>query len=110
MKKTIRITAWTVALSLVGGAMTALQAQDETRPPHHGRRQAPPLFKALDVDGNGTIDASEIANASASLAKLDKNGDGNLTRDELRPEHHSGKGPYGGSKMDKPAEAATPAQ
>ena len=45
----------------------------------------PPLIKALDTNGDGVIDASEIANASAALLKLDKNGDGKLTADEYLP-------------------------
>jgi hypothetical protein len=45
----------------------------------------PPLrliIKALDANGDGVIDAAEIANAPAVLKSLDKNGDGQLTRDE----------------------------
>ncbi len=53
---------------------------------HHGHRPPPsPLFMALDVNHDGVIDADEIANAPAALKALDKNGDGKLTRDELRP-------------------------
>lgn len=40
---------------------------------------------ALDTNGDGIIDEQEIANAPESLKKLDKNGDGKLTPDELRP-------------------------
>ena len=40
---------------------------------------------ALDVNHDGVIDASEIANAVAALKTLDKNQDGKLTQDELRP-------------------------
>jgi len=43
----------------------------------------PPIVKALDANGDGVIDASEIANATAALKTLDKNGDGQLTRDEF---------------------------
>jgi hypothetical protein len=39
----------------------------------------------LDADHNGVIDQQEIANASAALKQLDKNGDGQLTREELGP-------------------------
>lgn len=50
-----------------------------------GKRPVPPIIKALDANGDGTIDASEIANASIALKSLDKNGDGKLTPDETRP-------------------------
>ena len=40
---------------------------------------------ALDTDGNGEISESEIKGAVAALKKLDKNKDGKLTEDELRP-------------------------
>src|ERR1017187_7709453 len=49
---------------------------DAPRPP------LPLIIKALDANGDGVIDATEIANASAVLKSLDKNGDGKLTRDE----------------------------
>jgi hypothetical protein len=56
-------------------------------PPRHAPANAPrppiPLIvKALDANGDGIIDAAEIANAPAVLKSLDKNGDGVLTRDE----------------------------
>ncbi len=50
------------------------------RPPKH------PLNAALDANGDDVISAEEIENAVAALKKLDKNGDGKLTSDELRPE------------------------
>lgn len=55
-----------------------------------------PIVKALDANGDGVIDAKEIANASAALKKLDKNGDGKLTRDEYMPTHQKGQGGPGG--------------
>jgi hypothetical protein len=47
-------------------------------------------MQALDANGDGIIDEKEIANASAALKKLDKNGDGKLTPDELRPPRPEG--------------------
>ena len=42
-----------------------------------------PVLAALDADKNGEISAEEIDNAAAALKKLDKNGDGYLTRLEF---------------------------
>lgn len=44
-----------------------------------------PVIGVLDADKDGSISAKEISEASAALKKLDRNGDGNLTTDELRP-------------------------
>jgi len=52
-----------------------------------GHRHLPPsaILVALDTIHDGQLSADEIANASASLLTLDKNGDGILTHDELCP-------------------------
>lgn len=55
------------------------------RPPPPMRHPPNPLIVALDADKDGTISAAELANASTALATLDANGDGALTKDELRP-------------------------
>ena len=55
------------------------------QPPHRRgrpRHPMPLIIKALDTNGDGIIDANEIANAPAALKALDKNGDGQLTLDE----------------------------
>ncbi|MFN9853259.1 MAG: hypothetical protein ACK57P_15695 [Planctomycetota bacterium] len=44
-----------------------------------------PVIKALDVDEDGQLSATEIENASKSLMKLDKNGDGVISSEEMRP-------------------------
>jgi Ca2+-binding EF-hand superfamily protein len=49
------------------------------------KRQPAPVVSALDVDGDGKLSVQEIAKASAALRKLDKNSDGQLSRDEYRP-------------------------
>jgi hypothetical protein len=61
--------------------------------PPHGQRPKHPLEVALDANGDGVIDASEIANATAALKKLDTNHDGKLTEDEYRPQHPPGPPP-----------------
>jgi hypothetical protein len=62
-----------------------------------------PLLGALDANHDGVIDADEIKNASAVLLKLDKNGDGKLTRDEFigRPPGRQ-DGPPPGGPSDRP--------
>jgi Ca2+-binding EF-hand superfamily protein len=71
-------------------------------PPNAPRPPLPLIVKALDANGDGVIDAAEIANASAALKTLDKNGDGVLTPDEYigRPPHRGGNhrpdGGFGG--------------
>jgi len=61
-----------------------------------------PLVAALDANGDGTIDADEIAKASAALKTLDKDGDGKLAGDEYRPLPPGGFGGPGGPPMDGP--------
>lgn len=88
-----KITIALTALAL-GASAFAASAQDHGAgsngdSPHgremRGHRPPPPLMLALDANHDGVIDADEIANASAALKKLDENGDGKLTQDELRP-------------------------
>lgn len=45
-----------------------------------------PVLAALDADHDGEISATEAENASAALKSLDKNGDGQLTPDEVLPD------------------------
>jgi hypothetical protein len=99
MKNTIALM---MALGLTLPAIAF--AQDDDRPPQRppqgrdgapgfdGPRPIPPLMAALDANHDGVIDESEIKNASEALRKLDKNGDGKLTLDELRPRRSDGAG------------------
>ncbi len=55
-------------------------------PPAQERRERPrPVLLALDLDHDGTLSAAEIQAAPASLRALDRNGDGELTFDEMEP-------------------------
>ena len=63
-----------------------------------GMRGAPPspLMDALDTDKDGELSAEEIANAATALKTLDKDGNGKLTEDELRPQFGEGGPGEGG--------------
>ncbi len=64
-----------------------------------------PLIEALDTDHDGVISADEIAKAPESLAKLDKNNDGQLGPREYGPPPPQGQPPRDGDKPEaKPAQ------
>ncbi|MGA2280325.1 MAG: hypothetical protein ABSG80_08495 [Verrucomicrobiota bacterium] len=98
----------TIMLALVLGlATTACLAQPQGGPPNGGPpggRRPPqlPIIAALDTNHDGIIDSNEIANASAELLTLDKNGDGKLTADEYLPAQMA-NAPKGGSQPPLPA-------
>jgi hypothetical protein len=104
-------------VAVIGAVSIAAIAQDAGGPPQGepggpgiggpgqggrgmmGRRPMPAIVNALDANHDGVIDADEIANAVAVLKKLDKNGDGKLTREEymgkppMRPPQDGAGGP-----------------
>ena len=68
-----------------------------------------PVMAALDTNSDGTIDATEIEQASKSLKTLDKNNDGKLTPEELRPARPAGgPGAPGGAPGERPQRQAPP--
>jgi EF hand len=95
-----------VAQPLEGGPQND---NNQNGPPMRGRRPpAPAIVRALDANHDGIIESNEIANASAELKTLDKNGDGKLTPDEFmgpRPFRRGGpgRGPAGNPGMDENA-------
>ncbi|HEX4263607.1 MAG TPA: EF-hand domain-containing protein [Verrucomicrobiae bacterium] len=100
-KTMLAVLALSASALMVNAQDAGGPSPDDQRPPHQGpggpggpggmRRMPPsPVMEALDANHDGVIDADEIANASAALKKLDKNGDGKLTQDELRPHRPQG--------------------
>ncbi len=62
------------------------------------KRPASPLITAIDVNGDGTVDEKEISGSAEALKKLDKNGDGKITRDEAHPARAEGEKKHEGAK------------
>ena len=90
---------FSIALALATGACLVF-AQERRPEGERGREGGPPrmmtpLFAALATNGDGVIDAEEIANAPSALKKLDRNGDGKITEDEVRPAFGGRGGPGG---------------
>jgi len=75
----------------------------DTKPKH--KPPGPPLFGDLDTDHDGTISAAEITAAPTVLKKLDKNNDGYVTPDEIRP-----PGPPQGGHQGPPPQGGQPPQ
>jgi Ca2+-binding EF-hand superfamily protein len=59
-----------------------------------------PVLAALDADHDGEISETEILNSAAALRKLDKNGDGSLTPDELIPDQAANQAALILSRLD----------
>jgi Ca2+-binding EF-hand superfamily protein len=77
--------ALTIILALLLISVTMLMAQrDDSEQRSHIPK--PPVFKALDANNDDIISESELADAPSALKSLDKNADGQLTPDEMRPE------------------------
>jgi len=60
-------------------------AQPPERPDGPPPERRDGLRSALDTNGDHELDADEIKNATANLAKADRNGDGKIDHEEFRP-------------------------
>lgn len=108
VRLTQRMKSFLLSIVLASGLSAAaddgLSPKKEQGPPRgekggRGGGGQDVLFAVLDTDGDGSLSVAELKNAAITLRKLDKNGDGNLTRDELAP----AKGKKGGKgKGGKP--------
>jgi len=114
----MKIKAITLLALVAGLGAVSIIAQDA--PPTNRPGRGPggpggdamrrmPLMAALDTNSDGTIDATEIEQSSKSLKTLDKNSDGKLTPDELRPARPAGGQPGApGAPGERPARPAPP--
>ncbi len=68
-----------------------------------GGRMPSPIIEALDLNGDGILDADELRKASESLKALDVDGDGKLSPEEYRPARPGGfPGPGGHRPPGRP--------
>ena len=81
MERMIRFTA----VALIFTVAFTMQAQPSGAGGRGPGGMIIPVMAALDEDKDGVISASEIQNAEKSLTALDKNGDGKIDNNELRP-------------------------
>jgi Ca2+-binding EF-hand superfamily protein len=82
---------WIVVIGLTYGP--AVSPAQDGRGPGRGRFPVFNLgFTTLDTNGDGLLDAQEIAAAPALLARLDKNSDAQISSDEARPAMPEGRG------------------
>jgi Ca2+-binding EF-hand superfamily protein len=82
-----------ISLSLILAAVASAQSD---QPPVSYIRISP-ILNAIDTNQDGILSAAEIAASATQLRKLDKNGDGKLTRDEagIRMDQLPGRGGRG---------------
>ena len=95
-----------LGLTLLAVSAVVAQPPDGGRLGRPGLGMRPSMLRtALDADHDGIISAAEIKNAAAALKTLDKNGDGIITPDEIRPEgppRDGGGGPGGARREQGP--------
>jgi len=118
-----------LALLALGASTFIASAQDAggpppgDRPPRQGQGQGPgggqgmngrrprcrPWYEALDANHERRDRLPlKSPNASAALKKLDKNGDGKITQDEMRPQRPPGGDGQGRVRPAVLAETARP--
>jgi caffeoyl-CoA O-methyltransferase len=109
MSRRTCVMATTVVLVLGAQVAWSQRPPDAGRPRQGQGGPTNPLIRAFDTNGDGTLSAEEIEDASAKLKALDTSKDGSLTSDELRqafgPEQRRGgvgAEAGSGSGLDKP--------
>lgn len=88
--KAITITALLLAAA---GVACAQNRRDGERPQRPPMPPIPPILAFFDTDRDGEISEDEIDAASDKLAELDRNEDGRITREEMKPPRGEGDRP-----------------
>jgi Ca2+-binding EF-hand superfamily protein len=100
-----------ISLPLILAVIASAQnGPPRDQPPPMQFMQISPILSAIDTNHDGVLSAAEIAASATELKKLDKNGDGKLTRDEagIHMEQVRRPGP-GGGRGEGRREEETPA-
>jgi hypothetical protein len=94
----------TTTIHLSIALLAALANAREPQQPggHHPPPPVPPILAIFDTDRDGVISDDEIDDASDALAKLDRNDDGQITREELMPRPPQGGKPTGHPQGHRP--------
>ncbi|QEG25024.1 EF hand [Mariniblastus fucicola] len=75
-----------------GANSPANEPRGERGPRRNGRgNEGDSLVRALDSDRSGAIEADEIEKAALALQSMDRNGDGEISREELRGDDERGE-------------------
>ena len=110
MNARLKLTSLILGAALCGWGAWGQTDRPETAAPRGGPRGPgglPPALAVLDSDGDGALSEAEITAAPQSLKKLDRNGDRQITTEELRFGRGRGPGMRGRSAEDpRPADVA----
>lgn len=95
----MKTTTMHLSIALLAGIANAREPQQPGG--HHPPPPVPPILAIFDTDRDGVISHDEIDDASDALAKLDRNNDGEITREELMPPRpERGKPPKDGKRPE----------
>ena len=84
MNKYVLTAAMAVALGLTSGAALAGH--------HEGDHKGGKMMERVDTDGDGKVSAAEfMAKHQEKFTQMDKDGDGFLTKEEMKDAHESMK-------------------
>lgn len=89
MKRWMSVLICVAVLALFASVAVPQSMEEFGQGGQQNRHRPPggPLMRVLDTDKDGQLSAAEIGNAVEALMTLDGNGDGVLSREELRPRH-----------------------
>ena len=65
---------------------------------HAQQGRVDPVARAIDTNGDGSLDSAELKSAAASIRKLDADGDGIVSLNEVSGRNSSSQGRGGGSR------------